>query len=139
MLIKCTSLCLVFALMITLCWRSTFAQSVSPTTSQLSLPVESTAPTTTVRNDLTTSTTARNEGGSNERLKAGVATLLTDAKAGKIAPAAKSQIQPAQSNNLSKKQKIVIVAVVVVVALAITAIVVYKGLEWDCKSRCVGL
>ncbi|HET6890670.1 MAG TPA: hypothetical protein VFH31_06175 [Pyrinomonadaceae bacterium] len=139
MLTKCTCPCLVFALMTTLCWRSTFAQSVPPTTSELSPPVDSTAPTTTARNDSTTPTTARNEGGSNERLKAGVATLLSDAKAGKIAPASKSQIQRAQSNNLSKKQKIVIVAVAVVVALAITAIVVYKGLEWDCKSRCVGL
>lgn len=128
MLTKCTSLGLVFALMTTPCLRSTFAQSPSPTTSELSSPIDSTAPTTT-----------RNEGGSNERLKAGVATLLSDAKAGKIAPAAKLKIQPAQSNNLSKKQKIAIVAVGVAVALVITAIVVYKGLGWDCKSRCVGL
>lgn len=128
MLTKCTSLCLIFALMTTLCLPSTFAQSVSPTTSELSPPADSTTPTT-----------ARNEGGSNERLKSGVATLLSDARAGKIAPAAKSQIQPAQSNSLSKKQKIAIVAVGVVVALVITAIVIYKDLEWDCKSRCVGL
>ena len=126
MLTKCTSLFLVFALMTTLCWRSTFAQSTSPTTSKLSLPVDSTTPTT-----------AKNEGGSNERLKSGVANLLSDARAGKIAPASKSQIQPAHSNNLSKKQKIAIVAVAVGVALVITAIVVYKGLEWDCKARCV--
>jgi hypothetical protein len=130
MLTKCTSLCLVFALMTTLCWRSTFAQSPSPTLSEISPPADSTTPTTTP-------TTARNEGGSNERLKSGVATLLSDARAGKIAPAAKSQIQPAKSNNLSKKQKIAIVAVGVAVALVITAIVVYKGLEWDCKARCV--
>ena len=126
MLTKCTSLCLVFALMTTLCWRSTFAQSPSPAASEISPPVESTTPTT-----------ARNEGGSNERLKSSVATLLSDAKAGKIAPAAKSQIQPAKNNNLSKKQKIAIVAVGIAVALVITAIVVYKGLEWDCKARCV--
>jgi hypothetical protein len=128
MLTKCTSLCLVFVLTTTLCWRLTFAQSPSPTASEINPPVESTIPTT-----------ARNEGESNERLKSGVATLLSDAKAGKIAPAAKSQVQPVKSNNLSKKQKIAIVAVGVVVALVITAIVVYRGLEWDCKSHCVGL
>jgi cytoskeletal protein RodZ len=136
MLAKWTSLCLVFALMTTFCWRSTYAQSLPPATSELS-PPDSTAPTTAARNDSTTPPTARNEGGSNERLKAGMAALVSDAKAGKIAPAAKSQIQPAQSNSLSKKQKIAIVAVGIVVAAVITAIIVYKDLGWDCKSHCV--
>lgn len=119
MLIKFMSLFMVLALMTTFCLRSTFAQSTPPTTSELSPPVESTTPITT-----------RNEGQSSERLKAGVATLLNEAKAGKIAPAAKSQIQPAKSNNLSKK-KAVLIAVAVVAALVITAIAI------ECRAGCL--
>jgi hypothetical protein len=125
MLTKSTSLCLVVALITTLCCRSAFAQVSSLTTNELSRPIDS-----------ATVSTARNDSESNERLKASFATLLSDARAGKIAPAAKSQIQPAQSNNLSKKTKILIV-VGVAVALVITAIVVYKSFEYECKARCV--
>ena len=125
MLTKFATFCLVFALMTTLCWRSAFAQSSSPDASELSQPVDSSA-----------LSTARNEAKSNERLKAGMTSLLSDARAGKIAPAAKPQIQPAQSNNLSKKTKIWI-AVGIGVALVITAIIIYKDFEWDCKARCV--
>ena len=47
----------------------------------------------------------------NEQLKNNVLKLVADARAGKVMPAAKSQIQPAKSNSMSDKKKIAIVAV----------------------------
>jgi hypothetical protein len=44
----------------------------------------------------------------NERVKNNILKLVADAKAGKVAPVAKSQIQPARSNNLSTKTKVAI-------------------------------
>jgi Flp pilus assembly protein TadB len=63
---------------------------------------------------------AKKEENSNEQLKDNMLKLVADAKAGKVAPVAKSQLQPAKSNNWSKRTKIAIgvgvaVAVVVVV------------------------
>jgi Na+/alanine symporter len=58
----------------------------------------------------------------NQQLKNNLLKLVTDAKAGKVAPAAKSQIQPA-SNGWSRQTKIVvgvsIAAAVVVVILVV--------------------
>lgn len=63
---------------------------------------------------------AKKEAKPNERLKNNMLKLVADAKAGKVAPVAKSQIQPAKSNHWSKKTKIIVgvgaaVAVVVVI------------------------
>jgi hypothetical protein len=55
----------------------------------------------------------------NEKLNAGMRKLVADARAGKLAPAAKSQLQPAKSNNLSTKTKVAIGVVVAVVVLAL--------------------
>ena len=56
----------------------------------------------------------------NERLRADMVKLVTDAKAGKVAPAERPQIQPAKSNNLSKGTKI---AIGVGIAVAVVAVV----------------
>ena len=60
---------------------------------------------------------AQEEVKPNQPLKNNVLKLVADAKAGKVAPPAKSQIQPARSNGFSRKTKIVVgvgIAVVVV-------------------------
>ena len=63
-----------------------------------------------------TATASANEDKSNEKLSAGMRQLVADARAGKLAPAAKSQLEPAKSNNFSTKAKVAIgVAVAVVV------------------------
>jgi hypothetical protein len=56
----------------------------------------------------------------NEKLKADMVKLVADAKAGKVAPAERPQIQPAKSNNLSKGAKI---AIGVGIAVAVVAVV----------------
>ena len=64
--------------------------------------------------------TAATELKSNEKLSADMRQLVADARAGKLAPAAKPQLEPAKSNNFSTKAKIAIgvgVAVVVVALL----------------------
>ncbi len=48
-----------------------------------------------------------------------MAKLLTDAKAGKVAPAARPQIQPAKGNSLSKGAKIAIGVGIAVLVLAL--------------------
>ena len=58
----------------------------------------------------------------NEKLRAGVLNLVREAKAGKVMLPAKSQIQPAKSNNWSKETKIAVgvgVAVAVVVLILV--------------------
>ncbi|CAN5785937.1 hypothetical protein BH18ACI4_BH18ACI4_15490 [soil metagenome] len=57
----------------------------------------------------------------NEQLKNSMLKLVADAKAGKVLSAAKSQIQPAKSNNWSKGTKI---AVGVAIAVAVIAVIV---------------
>jgi hypothetical protein len=67
-------------------------------------------------------TPAKKEENSNEQLKNNMLKLVADAKAGNVAPVAKSQIQPARSNHWSKKTKIAVgvgVAVTVVVAFLV--------------------
>ena len=58
----------------------------------------------------------------NEKLRADMLKLVRDAEAGNVIPPAKSQIQPAKSNNWSKGTKIAVgvgVAVAVVVVILI--------------------
>jgi hypothetical protein len=66
---------------------------------------------------------ARTKAEPNEKLRADMLTLVAHAKAGKVAPAAKPQIQPAKSNNLSKGTKI---AIGVGIAVAVVAIVLFR-------------
>lgn len=67
------------------------------------------------------SASTKKEAQPNEKLKADMVKLVADAKAGKVMPAAKSQIQPAKSNNLSKGKKI---AIGVGIAIAVIAVIV---------------
>lgn len=56
----------------------------------------------------------------NEKLRNAFNKLVADAKAGKVAPESRAQMQPRQSNNLSKGPKI---AIAVGIAVAIVAII----------------
>ena len=70
------------------------------------------------------------------KLKSDMEKLIADARAGKVIPAARSQIQPAKSNNLSKTAKIAIGVGIAIIVLAI----IYKHEKdnfFKCKSRCV--
>jgi hypothetical protein len=58
----------------------------------------------------------------NEKLKAGMEKLVADSKAGKVAPAMRSQLQPKQSNGLSTTAKVAIGVGIAVVVLAILVI-----------------
>jgi CHASE3 domain sensor protein len=70
----------------------------------------------------------------NEKVRADMARLVADAKAGKVAPRT-SQFPQHQSNSLSKGAKIAIVAGIAVVVLAI--IVVHSVSNIHCETRCV--
>lgn len=111
MLNKLTSVTLVSALVIVLCGTSALANSTSN-------PVA-----TTDTAEVPAGATAKQEVKPNEQLKNNVVKLVADAKAGKVALPAKSQIQPAKSNNLSKGGKIAlgvgIAAAVIVVFLIV--------------------
>ena len=110
MLNKLASLTLSATLLTALCGTSAFANSSSSINSNKDRPV---ARLRFVRIDT-------NESRSNERLRVNVLKLVADAKAGKVAPAARPQIQPAKSNNLSKRTKI---AIGVGVAAAVVTVV----------------
>ncbi len=122
MLNKVASGVLVVTLISTMCGIPAFGQSQSKSTATLSRAEDPFPPSD------------GNGAQPNEKLKADVAKLLSDARAGKLTPAPKSQIQPHQSNNLSKKAKIAIVVGIVVV---VTAIIIYKNLDFECRDRCV--
>jgi hypothetical protein len=107
---KLASLTLAAALLTAPCGTSVFANSSSSINSNKDQPV---ARLRFVRIDT-------NKSRSNERLRVNVLKLVFDAKAGKIAPAERSQIQPAKSNNLSKRTKI---AIGVGVAAAVVTVV----------------
>jgi hypothetical protein len=68
------------------------------------------------------------------KVRADVARLVADAKAGKIVPRS-SQFPPPQSNSLSTVAKIAIVAGIIVVVLAI--IIVHEVRNIHCEARCV--
>ena len=102
-----TSATLVAALFLGLCGTSAFAKNSSnPDIRTESASVPSGVPT--------------KEGKPNEQLKTNVLKLVADAKAGKVLPAAKSQIQPTKGNNWSKGTKI---AVGVGIAVAVIAVI----------------
>lgn len=65
---------------------------------------------------------AKKEVKPDEQLKNNMLNLVRDAKAGKVIPTAKSQIQPAKSNNWSKDAKI---AVGVGVAVAVVVVILW--------------
>lgn len=72
----------------------------------------------------------------HDKLRADMQKLIAEAKAGKVAPTARPQIQPAKSNNLSKGAKIAIGVGIAVVVIAIF-VKYQKDHFFDCKSRCV--
>src|SRR5687768_15440282 len=70
----------------------------------------------------TSAPTAENqETKSNEKLRSAMLKLVADAKAGRVAPEPRLQMQPAKSNNLSTKTK---VAIGIGIAVAVVAIIV---------------
>ncbi len=111
MLNKFTSVALVGALVAALCGTSAFANNSSH-------PNEKTAPASVPAGAPT-----KKEVKPNEQLKNNMLNLVSDAKAGKVAMAARSQIQPAKSNNWSRGTKIA-VGVGIAVAVVIAVIVV---------------
>jgi Flp pilus assembly protein TadB len=80
------------------------------------------------------SSDAPKAGAPNAKVRADIAKLVADAKAGKVAPRS-SQFPQRQSNSLSKGAKIAIVAGIAVVVLAI--IVVHSVNNIHCETRCV--
>jgi hypothetical protein len=107
---KLTSSTVAVALITVMCGISIFANSVSnsnsrkdPVTSPLFVNVES------------------DKGRTNDKLRTNMLRLVADAKAGKVAPAERGQIQRAKRNNLSKGTKI---AIGVGIAVAVIAVIV---------------
>lgn len=99
---------IITALVCTLGGTAAFANTAGPDEKTETANIPSQAP-------------AKEEAKPNEQLKNNMLKLVADAKAGKIAPASKSQIQSAKGNNLSKRTKITIgvVAVTVVVLILV--------------------
>lgn len=110
MLNKFAPLVVIAALVTALCgtsaFASDFANSSSKTDRPEAQPPANSAPT--------------KESPANEKLRTDMLKLVSDAKAGKVAPPERSQIQPAKRNNLSKGKKI---AIGVGIAVAVVAIV----------------
>jgi hypothetical protein len=110
MLKKQLSLVLIIALAFALCGITAFARNPSdpPGNANMAETSAKSAPAATTK-----------AKKSNERLRADMLRLVADAKAGKVTPAARPQLQPAKSNNLSKGAKIAIGVGIAVVVLAI--------------------
>ncbi|MCA1602521.1 MAG: hypothetical protein LC776_13050 [Acidobacteria bacterium] len=119
MLNKFASFVLVIALVSTLGGSSAFANS--PTKPDAKRNVADVLGETELGE---TEISDKNKVQPNEKLKADMVKLVADAKAGKVAPAERPQIQPAKSNNLSKGAKI---AIGVVIAIAVIAVIVVKA------------
>ncbi len=111
MLNRLASLTLAAALLTALSGTSAFANSSS------SLNSNKDQPATRLRFVRIDSSKSR----LNEKLRINVLKLVADAKAGKISTAERPQIQPAKSNNLSKRTKI---AIGVGIAAAVIAVIV---------------
>lgn len=111
MLNRLTSVTLMAALVIVSCGTSAFANNSSNPNAK-----------TDCANVLSGSP-AKKEVKPNEQLKTDIHKLVSDAKAGKVAMAAKSQIQPAKSNNLSKGTKIAIGVGIAVAVIAVILVV----------------
>lgn len=127
MLNKLASFVLVAALVTGLCATSGLANTSSNSTSKT--PLSGTNPS---------ATNVPPDGPVNEKLRINMLTLIADAKAGKVTPAERPQIQPARSNNLSKKAKVAIgVGIAVAVVAVIVVVKIKSGSFFNCKSRCV--
>jgi len=107
---KFASVVLITALIYTLGGSSAFASNPSQPDTKLAMAK--------TRSEFGAAT--KKEAQPNERLRADMVKLVADAKAGKVAPAERPQIQPAKSNNLSKGTKI---AIGVGIAVAVVAVV----------------
>lgn len=110
MLNKIASLILVVALVTALAATATFASASSNVTSKTDRP-EAPLPLISAPTD---------KPSTNEGLRTDMLRLIANARAGKVAPRERSQIQPAKRNNLSKGTKI---AIGVGIAVAVVAVV----------------
>ena len=119
---------LVLILVCTLTGTSAFANSSSDLQSEIKISQ------TAMEYGISLETAAQ----PHDKLRADMQKLIAEAKAGKVAPTARPQIQPAKSNNLSKKAK---VAIGVGIGLAIVAVILVVKIKregfFNCKSRCV--
>ena len=123
---KFASLTVVFALICTL----------SGTNASASTPSDPDANAKNAEVALESGNPAKKGVQPHDRLRGDMQKLIAEARAGKVAPAARPQIQPAKSNNLSKGAKIAIGVGIAVVVIAF--IVKYqKDHFFDCRSRCV--
>jgi hypothetical protein len=113
MLNKIASVSLVIALICTL--GGSFAFANAPADLEVKTKASEPLPEFTIVN--------KKDSQPNDKLRASMLKLVADAKAGKLVPSERSQIQPVKSNNLSKGQKIAIgvgiAAAVVVVILVV--------------------
>lgn len=105
---KLTSVTLVAALIVVFCGTSAFANN---------------SPDSDGRTATANVPSTKNEVKPNEQLKKSIAKLVSDTKAGKVAMAPKSQIQPAKSNGWSKGTKIA-VGVGIAAAVIVTILIV---------------
>jgi hypothetical protein len=106
MLKRIASMTLVTLIVFTFCRSSAYARASSEDEVK---PAENTATDDTAKKQV------------NGKLRADMLKLVADAKAGKVAPAPRTQMQPEKSNNLSKGAKI---AIGVGIAVAVIAIIV---------------
>jgi len=72
----------------------------------------------------------------DEKLKCDLSKLISDAKAGKVAPRLQPQLPVGKSHNLSKTAKIAIIAGVAVVVVGLVGWYAFTH-GTECKSRCV--
>jgi len=110
MLERCATVVLITALVCTLGGSPAFADNSSRPDTKSDV----------AETRLESGAATKKEAHPNEKLKADIAELVADAKAGKVAPVERPQIQPAKSNNLSKRAKI---AIGVAIAVAVVAVV----------------
>lgn len=111
MLNRFTSLLLAAAIVCTLCGTSAFASTPAEPDSKAGAAAPA-------RID----SGVKAEAASNEQLRADMLKLVASARAGKIMPAMRPQIQPPHSNGLTKGQKIAIgagIAAAVIVAIVV--------------------
>ena len=109
MLIKLSSATLIIALLLPIGGTSAFARNSSPD------GAEPDAVTTSTNSAVT-------KAESSKKLRGAMDQLVTEAKAGRLNLAERPQIQPAQSNGLSTKTKVLIGAAIA--ATVITIIVI---------------
>lgn len=118
MLKKFASAMVVFALFCTLGVHTAFARGSSELETKTKAAGTVSEPVGPDKGEVTTTEKP------NEKLRANMFKLVRDAKAGKVLPAPKSQIQPAKSNSWSKGTKIA-VGVGVAVAVVVVILVVH--------------